>query len=172
MADTIRTKTALLALYAVGVAGGVSAQDTRDLIASVLGTYGSIRFRGNAVVQAITASTPEVLTEWTGDGLSDGVTVGFATDNMTIVTAGDYEVSFQCSFQGVATKIQEFELRIDGVATGLSTRRYTSSNDVGSCSFRDILTLAAAEVLTVWVEGSGNGNIVVEEGALVVRRVG
>lgn len=172
MADTIRTKTALLALYGVGVAGGISAQDLRDAIVSILGCYGSIYFRGNAAVQAIGAATPEQLTEWTGNGQSNGVTPAYASDQITIITTGIYSIRFHCSFQGVAAKIQGFELRIDGAVTGLETRRYTSSNDVGSCSFGDFMSLTAGEVLSVWVEGSGAGNILVEEGSLVIERKG
>ncbi len=172
MADTIRTKTALLALYPVGNANAISAQDLRDAVVSILGCYGAIRFQGNAATQTIAAATPEVLTEWTHDGLSNGTTPAFASDQITILTAGVYEVTFTCSFQGVATKIHEFELRIDGAVTNFKTRRYTSSNDVGSCSFCSIVTLAANEVLTVWVEGTGNGNIVVEEGSLCAKRIG
>ena len=179
MADTIRTKTELLALAPIGTAGAISAQDLRDMLVSILGCYGAMGFTNNANTQAIALDTPEVLTGDDGAsmwvaGVSDGITVtpALGTQGITIVTAGVYEISLHVSFQGVATKIHEFFLYKDGVTTGVSCRRYTSSNDVGSCSFSAFLTLAAAEVLTIWVEGTGNGNIVIEECQFTVRRIG
>jgi hypothetical protein len=168
---TIRTNAALQTLFADNITGAISPQDLRDFLDSIMGVYGSIVFEGNAVVQAIIAATPEQLTEWTGNGLSNGTTPAYASDQITIDNTGIYQVAFQASFQGVSTKIQEFELRIDGVVTGVKCRRYTSATDVGSCSFTSQISLTAAEVLSVWVEGTGNGNVTIEEAQLTVVRI-
>jgi len=167
---TIRTYAALTALFADNITGDISPQDLRDFLDSQR-VYGSIVFEGNAVTQTLASGVPEILTEWTGDGLSNGSTPAYASDQITIDNAGIYQVNFQASFQGLTTKIQEFELRVDGVVTGVKCLRYTSASDVGSCSFSCQISLAAAEVLSVWVEADGAGAITVEEAQLSVYRI-
>jgi len=167
---TIRTYAALTALFADNITGDISPQDLRDFLDSQR-VYGSIVFEGNAVTQTLVLNTPEKLTEWTGDGISNGVTPAFASDEITIDNAGIYQVNFQASFQGLSTKIQEFVLRKDAVATAVGCRRYTSATDVGSCSFSCQISLAAAEVLSIWVESTGSGDITVEEAQFTVYRI-
>ena len=172
MADVIRTKTELLALAAIGVASGISAQDLRDMLVSILGCYGGIKIVAGSTGQATVAATPEVMTEWTDDGISNGTTPAEASNQITIDNAGDYEVHFDCSFQGVTNSVFQFELYKDGSPTGMASERKAGNTDVGNCGFEDNITLAAAEVLTIWVEGSINGTFTATEAHFKVKRIG
>jgi hypothetical protein len=168
---TIKTKAQLDTLFADNSTGAISEADLRDFVDSIMGVYGSIVFEANAVTQTVASGVPEQLTEWTGDGISNGTTPAYASDQITIDHTGIYQVSFQASFQGLATKIQEFELRVDGAVTGVKCHRYTSAADVGSCSFTCQISLTAAAVLSIWVEVDGAGAITVEEAQFTVHRI-
>ena len=172
MADTIRTKTALLALYVIGTAGGITAQRLRDFVVSVMGCYGSIVIQGGSTGQTIAVGTPEKFTEWTADGPANGTTPAFATDEITIDNAGVYEVFFQTSFAGITNCVFEFVLRKDAVIAGPGCQRKTANTDVGSASFQCHITMAAAEVLSIWVEGNVNGSFTAVDTQFTVKRIG
>lgn len=168
---TKKTKAELDTLFADNSTGAISETDLRDFVDSVMGVYGSIVFEGNAVTQTVASGVPEQLTEWTGDGLSNGTTPAFASDQITIDNTGIYQVNFQASFDGLATAIHEFELRVDGVVTGVKCRRYTTATDVGSCSFACQISLTATDILSIWIEVDGAGSITVEEAQLTAHRI-
>jgi len=172
MADTIRDKADLLALAVVGVPGGVNAQAIRDMLVSVFGVFGSIIINGGSTTQTLALNTPEVLTEWTADGASDGVSPGYATDRITIDNDGFYKVIFNVSFEGISTAIQTFYLYKGGVKQAVAMQRYTSNNDVGSGGFVIDLALVATDYLEIWVESDKNGDITVVESQFTVNRIG
>ena len=167
---TIRTYAELTTLFADNVTGAISPADLRDFLDSQR-VYGSIVIQGGSTAQTFVSTTPELLTEWTADGISNGVTPAFATDKITIDHTGIYSVNFFCSFAGANPVVNSFELRIDDVATGLQFDRKTTSTDIGSGSFSGIISLTAAEVLTVWGTLTGGTSITVQEAALVVHRI-
>ena len=168
---TIRTYAELTALFADNVTGDISPQDLRDFLDSQR-VYGSIVIQGGSTAQAFTADTPELMEEWTADGIAVGVTPAYATDKITIDNTGIYLVNFYCSFAGNNPVVNSFELRVDDVATGMQFDRKTSSSDVGSGAFSGIISLTAAEVLTVWFTGSGaSSNFTAQEAALSVYRI-
>ena len=168
---TIKTKAQLDTLFADNAVGAISEADLRDFVDSIMGVYGSIVIEANAVTQTIASGVPEILTEWTGDGISNGTTPAYASDQITIDNTGIYQVNFQASFQGLATKVHEFELRVDGAVTGVQCHRYTGATDVGSCSFSCQISLTAAEVLSIWVEADGAGSITIDEAQFSVHRI-
>lgn len=172
MANTIRNKAGLLNLVQVGVAGGIDAQAIRDILVSVLGVYGSIIINTGSTVQALAAATPEILTEWTADGISDGVTPAFATDKITIDNDGSYQLTFNISFSGISTAIQDFYLYKNGVKQSVGTQRYTSNNDVGSAGFSCQIDLVDTDYLEMWVNSDKAGNITVIESQFTVSRIG
>jgi hypothetical protein len=171
---TIRTHAALTSLFADNITGDISPQDLRDFLDSIMGVYGSINITGGSTGQALGSATPELMTEWTHDGVSNGSTPAFATDNITIDNAGVYEVNFACSFEGLTGSIFQFYLRKNGSLTSpaIGVHRKTGNTDVGACGFTGQLTLAAADILTVWVESSGVGSPVWIESNLAVKRIG
>ena len=140
-------------------------------------TYGGIYSSDSTIAIATIGTTAKVYAAFDADMSSNNVTVAHATDNITIVTAGDYLVNFQTSFatnQVGDAGVYQFKLRIDGVESteGYGCyREMSGSNDTGSCSFIGIVTLAAAEVLTIYVESDNGGdadNIDVEDTQLSV----
>lgn len=166
----IKTYAELTTAFADNTTGDITPQDLRDFLDSTR-VYGSIVIENGSTAQTFVSTTPELLTEWTGDGLSNGVTPAFATDKITIDNTGIYVVSFFCSFQGANPNVNVFELRIDDVATGLRFQRKTTTTDVGSGSFQGIISLTAAEVITVWGTINGGTTLTVVEAALSVRRI-
>lgn len=172
MADTNRSKTDLLALAAIGVAGGISAQDLRDIIESVLGAYGSIHIRAGSTAQAFASGVPEIMTGWTGNGLSNGTTPDEVTNKITVGVSGVYKCKFHCSFQGNNPIINQFRLYVDGVDASTGCHRKTTSTDVGSTGFEDDVALTAGQEVSVWFEGNGNSNFTALEASLLVHRIG
>jgi hypothetical protein len=171
---TIKTHTELTALFANNITGDISPADLRDFLDSVLGVYGSINITGGSTGQVLASGVPELMTEWTHDGVANGVTPAFGTDNITVDNAGVYEVSFACSFEGVTGAIFQFYLRKNGslASPSIGVHRKTGNTDVGACGFTGHLTLAAADILTIWVESDGNGTPVWIESNCAVKRIG
>lgn len=167
---TIKTYAELTTAFANNTTGAITPSDLRDFLDSQR-VYGSIVTQAGVTSQTFVSTTPELLTEWTADGISNGVTPAFATDKITIDNTGIYKVDFFCSFAGANPVVNSFELRIDGVATGIQFDRKTTSTDIGSGSFTGIISLTAAEVLTVWGTLTGGTTLTVQESALTVYRI-
>ena len=156
---TIRTNAALQTLFADNTSGAISPQDLRDFLDSIMGVYGSVVIVEGSTGQAVSAATVEQLTEWTADGISNGTTPAFATDQITVDNAGDYNVFFQISFNGITGAVFEFHLYKNGspVSPAVGCHRKTANTDVGSASFGCQITLAATDIMSIWVESDGNG---------------
>lgn len=172
MADTIRTTAALIALLTDNTTGDISPQDMRDLLVSVHGVYGGIVTQGGSTAQTIVSGVPEPLENFTANTPASGTTPAFATDQITIDNAGVYEIAFQISFAGITNCVFNWRLAIDAVVGNIGCDRKTSNTDVGSASFVCQVTLAAAEVLTMSVEGDQNGNFTMTESQFQVKRIG
>lgn len=95
------------------------------------------------------------------DGVSNGTTCSASTDTITVLTAGDYYISFNMSFSTVAAGDSgdyEFHIRVDDVESILGVHRELSGTaDAGSVAVQGILALTANEVVSVWIE-SDNGS--------------
>jgi hypothetical protein len=164
MADTIRDQPQILALFADNTTGDISPQDLRDFVVSSMGVYGGMAVQDGApVTQAGITSTPSKATFWNVDLPSDGVVADSTTDDdLTIPTngGGDYEVSFDISFATAtgASTLFEARLRINGAENGDGCHRTISSTAIGTTNFSTIVTLAAGDVLTIYVENSSGTN--------------
>ena len=169
---TKRTKAALDILFADNSAGAISPEDLRDFLDSIMGVYGSIVIEAGSTGQTIASGVAEQLTEWTADGISNGVTPAFATDQITINHDGDYEIFFQISFQGINGVVFKYTLYKNGSALPPSCQRKTANTDVGSESFLCQIALVATDVLSIWVEGDGSGTFTAVETQFAVRRIG
>ena len=169
---TIRTNAELQTLFADNITGAISPQDLRDFLDSIMGVYGSMVIQGGSTSQTFASGVPEVMTEWTADGLANGMTPAYASDKMTVVHTGIYKIDFFCSFAGNNPIVNQFELRVDNVATGMQFDRKTTSSDVGSGAFSGIISLTAGEELTIWFTGDGASNFTAQEAALTAHRIG
>ncbi len=168
----IKTKAQLTALFANNTAGDISPADLGDFLDTVLGGYGGIKTENNATGQVLVATVPEILTEWTGNGISDGVTPAFASDQVTVLNPGDYSVDFHVSVEGITGATLHFHLYKNGSDAGPACKIKTANNDTQASSFGDQLTLAANDILTVWVESDANGTIVTNHAGLKLKRIG
>ena len=133
-------------------------------------TYGGIYSIDSSIAIATIGTTAKKYAAFDTDMPANGVTPAHASDNITISTAGDYYVVFQTTFKTTTSGdagIYQFKLRIDDVEDGYGCHREMSgSNDTGSCSFIGVVTLAANEVITIYVESDEAGDtddIVVED---------
>ncbi len=174
MVDTARSLSDLQTLLADNVSGDISPQDVRDMLVSCIGIYGSLSvFNGST--QQDNPDTGAKLTAFTTNGNSNGTTPDQSNDQITIDVAGNYDIAFQCSFSGTGNTTFQFRLRIDGVESSYGcVRKLGSGGDTGSCSFlAPGVTLAATEVVTVYVEADGStDDLTVVDAQFAVKMVG
>lgn len=183
MADTIRTRAEVLAILTDADGGGrggsacstrdIHPQGLRDAIVSLFGVYGAIYCQDAAVGQTGVTTTPELLTEWTGNGLSSGTTPDYVNDKITVDNDGIYLVFAQLSFGGdAAPTTWQFHIRVDAVESAYGVHRKTSTTDVGACSIVGLLSLSATEEVTIYVEsaaGAGAGLTLVDAQLVLLR---
>jgi hypothetical protein len=173
MADTVRTRAAVLALLADNSSGDISAQDVRDAVVSMFGVYGAIYVADGSTAQTGVTTTPEILTAWAANGLAVDMTADQANNQITVGTDGVYLIGCQVAFESGGVAQWEFHLRIDGAEQWPGTHRRVTTTDVGSCSFFAIMSLTASQALTVYVEsdnGSGE-DLTVRDAQLIALRV-
>ena len=150
--DTINEKTGAAGVTIDSVLIKDGLVDGVDV--SLLPTYGGISLNNGTTAQASLDTTPVLMTGWGANLPSNNVTPAYGSNQITIVTTGIYQVSFQCSFIGSAATTFHMHPRVDTVEVAGGTHRYLSGGDVGSCSFTTILSLTAAEVLTIYVNAA------------------
>ncbi len=167
MADTIRTRAALLALLADNSSGLITAQTIRDALVSLFGVYGGIYVEDGAAAQAVT-TTPALLTGFAANGLFAGTVPDHAADTITLPNAGIYAVQFDASFGGDgAAATYRFVLRQNGVAVpGASCRTRLAAGEVHAASFLALVNVAANDALSVYVQADASRNLTVVDAAL------
>lgn len=170
---TIITNAALQTLFADNTTGAISPADLRDFLDSIMGVYGGILITSGVTGQVLVAATPEPMTEWTGDGESNGATPAYLTDNITILHAGVYTVFFQISFEGITGATFDFSVYKNGspLSPVIDCERKTANTDVGSASMSAHLTLAVNDILTIEVESSGGGTMTALDSHFLVQRI-
>lgn len=171
MADTIRTRTELITLLADNDTFGISPQDIRDFLVSTM-VYGGIAISDNANVQALIATTPVAVTNWASSSTAVGVNADFANDRIIVQNAGDYEVLFNVTFQGTAIADYHFTLRKNTILAGYGCQIKTAVSVPQGASFSAILTLAANDIIQMYVESALNGNMTVNHANLNLKRIG
>lgn len=175
MADTIRDRAAILALFADNTSGDISAQDARDMIVSVHGVYGMLYVAAGAAAQSLT-TTAAKLTGFAANGPNAGTTPDHANDQLTVGTAGVYLIHGQFSAIGETGTEYTLTLRKNGAAVTEIATGFTASlvvGDVHSCSFCGLLSCAANDVLTVYGESNdaGGADLTLQNAQLTVYRV-
>lgn len=147
----------------------VSALD----VVSSQAAYASMTVLDGAVAQAVTAVAAP-LDSFDTNGPSSFVTPDHTADTLTVDVggAGDYEVSFTASFSYAAAAVLQFRLRVDAVETSLGGQvEVLNVGDIVHVSFNGFVTLADAEVVTVYVEADADSNITVIDAQLKLMRV-
>ena len=121
--------------------------------------YGRISTAGASTAESTTDATPRKIAAFTAE-LDNGVAVAaHASDQIAIVDAGDYYVSAFVSFSGTNSKTYVVEIYVDGVASNIQfTRKLGTGGDVGSASCGGILTLAAADIVTLYHSSTDGGS--------------
>lgn len=173
MADTSKTLAQLQTLLADNTTGAISPQDLRDMLLSVLSGYGHISVLGGVTNQGSITSTPAKITGFAADGPASNMTPAHGSDQITVGVSGKYLLNAQMSFSGTASKTFVIRAYVDGVITTIGCqRKLGTGGDVGSCSFTGILTLAATEVVTLYVSSSDGGtDFLIVDGQLALSRV-
>lgn len=173
MADTIRSRTALLALLADNTNGDISAQDMRDVLVSVHGVYGAIYAENGSTAQTGISDTAAKMTGFSANGISSGTTPDYTNNQITLGSDGIYLVFLQVSFTGTASKTFECQIRNnDGNTNYHSNRKLGATGDVGSASCLALLSCSANDVMSVYVLSSdGGSSFTINEAQLVVYRI-
>lgn len=157
MADTKRSLSDLLTLFADNTSGQISPQDFRDGVVSWFGCYGEMQVTDGATAQSSLSSTPAKMTGWDTDGVSSGVVADSTTDNdLTVPVAGNYRVYFHLSFTPDASEDYTFEVYKNG--SGTAIKCYIEANatpDDVAVSMEGIVTCAASDLLTIYVATTG-----------------
>lgn len=163
-------------LYMVDDPGGTptSKKATADNVTKSMRAYGTIYVADGSTAQTGVGTSNTLLTGFAADGLSLNTTPDHTNDQVTIDKTGIYRVEAQFSFSGSVSVTFEIHVAVDGVEQWLGChRRMNSGGDQGSCSFVGILSLTAAEVITILVNASGaNRSLTLIDASLVVERIG
>lgn len=173
MVNTVRSLTALLALFADTDTEDIAPQDVRDFIVSAIGGYGSLSvFEGST--QQDNPDTGAKLTCWTTNGEASGATPSHSDDQITIDVDGTWDIAFQASFSGTLNSTVKFRLRKNGTELNFGCTRKLGNIDVGSASFISCgVPLVATDILSIYVEMDGaTDDITIVDAQLRVHRVG
>lgn len=174
MADTIRTRSAILALLADNTSRDISPQDLRDAIVSMHGVYGGLYVQDGSTAQAGVDTTPAKMTGWAGNMTAAGTTPDHTDDSITVGTDGVYLVLCQISFSGTVNTEFQAHVRINDVeqVEGMH-RKLGAGGDVGSASFVALKSLSADDAITIYVESdqAGGADFTPTDAQLVCFRV-
>ena len=124
--------------------------------------YGGMKLNDGSGTLGSIGTTPIKFAIFDAAMPTNGVTASTANDDLTISIAGDYQVSFHGSLSTVAVGDSGdyiLHLRVNGSEFGISTHRDLSgTDDEGTMSFGGIATLAASDVITVFIESDSAGS--------------
>lgn len=178
MADTIRTRTALIAFLADNASGDITAQSARDVLVSLLGVYGSMRTASGAAAQGSIGTTPVKVTGFTANGFNSGITPDHTNDRLTVGTGADGTMRVTCAMSvsaPTASALFRYEVYKNGVtATGLRAQIMT---DAAGSAFHlvidGLLTAVAADFFEIFVVSDNTGRtMTATEWEFTMERVG
>ncbi len=174
MADTPRTRAQLLTLLANNSTGEISPQDLRDVLVSLFGIYGSIKAVANTLTQTMAAATPARMTNFTKNGLAVSTTPDYANNKIALPNGGTYVVVAQASIKSsVADVAMVTRLAIDDTAIdGRFDMEIVNPDEAASGLCFDIITVNAAEELSLRVETDKITNLTLIDGQLAAFRIG
>lgn len=177
MADTVRTRSALLTLLADNTSGAISPQDIRDFLVSVHGVYGSIYHTGTSASSSVSLndSTWTVLDGFSANGESSGTTPDHSSNQITVGTDGIYLVNWSVSGDiGMGAS----GYRMLGVEKNSSgspengTVVSVGDSEHACASMTALLSLSADDVLKLIGKNSGGTSNLVQWGmTLTVHRI-
>lgn len=173
MADTIRTRSSILTLFADNTAGDISPQDLRDFVVSAHGVYGAI-YGGSTTAFAINSSTGSAtrITNSTNSGPSAGTTLAPSTGKITVGTDGVYQTHFTGSFRGSTGEEYTFEVFKNSTQTGFKFNHQATQAPNAAVSITGLHSLSANDELTVRVVAGSTGlSITMPEWQLSAYRV-
>jgi hypothetical protein len=162
----------------VSTTDGLATKDTTGAVTGISASAverGSIVRTGGGAQSSIGTSYVKV-TGWTANGSSSAnVVPDYTANEITINSAGTYELSYCCSFSGTANTTFHMAAATDDVASeadGALERKIGAGGDVGSASFCGEATVTAGQTISVYVKADGGGkNITIEHARLTVRKV-
>jgi len=115
--------------------------------------YGAIYAVDASTAQADITTTPVLLTGFAGNSPYSGTTPAFGSSNITALYAGDYRVDFHISATATASQQFIFHVRVNAVEGNYACEFTTNATpDSVTASFTGYLTLAANDIVTVYVE--------------------
>ena len=125
--------------------------------------YGGIYSQeSDAVALSTIGTTRKVFAGFSADAPANVVTPDFSSNTLTVSTAGDYKVCFYASISTVAAGDAgqyKFIVNVNGTATRLEVMHdFSGASDLASLSVGGVLTLAASDVVTVYVESDEAGD--------------
>jgi hypothetical protein len=124
--------------------------------------YGSIYSKDGAIAIGTIGTTPKKFEVFTADGPSNQTTPAHASDQITVGVAGDYYVSGAFTIATAAAGdagLYQIHLRVNGTENAAIGGRYqlSGSADTAEMHIAGIVTLAANDVVTVYVESDDAG---------------
>ena len=135
--------------------------------------HGILSVQAGAAGEATVDATPRKIAGWNTAGIAVGTTPSITTDDITIDTAGTYQVTVSLSFNGSASKTYLCEIYKNGLTTGFAfERKLGTGGDVGSASITALVACAVTDTIEVFQWSSDGGSaMTVTEGQLSVHRV-
>jgi len=145
-----------------------------DALDAESNSYGELEATGASAAQTLALGVAEILDAFDADGPSSSdITPAHATNLITCAAAGVYLAMFHASFiSSTDGETYLFQFAIDGTPAGPGVKKeLVLGADQESIAMNRALTLTAGQTLAVWVTTTANGNITVDECALVVQRL-
>jgi len=183
MADTIRTKSSLLALLADNTTGDISPQDLRDIVCErCMGVYGGIwQDAADITVSGITNSVA-VLSTIGGAYPGSGVTYGASSISPDVSGLFLVELSVEAhtasNAGGMLFWFRVFkngaEITGPHIRTAFKVEDVTVSNGITAGTTSAIISLTAGDILDMRINANSAiaQSLKVRDWKLVIRRVG
>jgi hypothetical protein len=115
------------------------------------------------------------MTGWAANAASAGTTPDQANNEITVGTDGVYLIWVSIGFSGSVNTTFQGHLRVNDVESWAGFhRKLSAGGDVGSTSFKSLLTLSAGDVLSVYVEsdsGGGGASMTPTDAQFIVFRI-
>lgn len=162
-----------MTVYAVPTIGGPTGPTGPPGPDSPLQQFGMIYRTTASGLQALVAATYQKLTVFgEANGPSSGVTPAFASSSLTIVTAGTYYVYMQVSYAFNPAAEINFRLYVNGSpAPQVSARNITFGFFPSSSEAAAPVSLAAADVLEIYVNPTVASSVAIHRGQFYVERL-
>lgn len=177
MSDTERSRAALVAILPDNSSGQISAQDLRDLLASVLGGIAGLYVQDGAVAQVINIA-PSKLTGFAANspaGATVGATPDHTDDDIEVQVDGIYWVEGSFSLTGTASRTVQLRLALEGTEVpGVGGRgTFNASGGLMTIHFAFPVAASAAQKFTVRAEADVDAtSITLVDGSLAIKRIG